>query len=162
MEIRTAVPGDLAALTEIYNHYVTNSHVTFDVNPFKPEQRRGWFDQYAGGRHRLLVAVDEGVLGYAASGPWRPKPAYGTTVELSVYCAPTALRRGVGRLLCERLFGDLAGEDLHRAVGGAALPNPGSEALLSRLGFRPVGVFTQVGRKFDRYWDVAWFEKSLR
>jgi len=95
MEIRTAVPGDLGALTEIYNHYVTNSHVTFDVNPFKPEQRRGWFDQYAGGRHRLLVAVDGGVLGYAASGPWRPKPAYGTTVELSVYCGPTALRRGV-------------------------------------------------------------------
>ena len=163
MDIRPGEIGDLGALTGIYNHYVETSHVTFDVTPFAIEQRRTWFDHHAlRGPHQLIVAVEGEIIGYAASGPWRPKAAYDTTVELSVYCSPHATQRGVGRLLCESLLSKLASEDVMRAVGGAALPNPASVALLARLGFRSVGVFTQVGRKFGRYWDVQWFERSLR
>jgi phosphinothricin acetyltransferase len=162
MEIRAAEPGDLDAITAIYNHYVVTSHVTFDIKPFSVEERREWFAHHAPkGRHRLLVAVETGVVAYASTGRWRPKPAYDTTVELSVYCAPDATRRGYGRVLCERLLEELGREDVTRVVGGAALPNSGSLALLSKLGFRSVGVFTQVGRKFGRYWDVEWFEKAL-
>src|SRR6476620_2056880 len=97
MEIRAAEPRDLPALTAIYNHYVEHSHVTFDVALFSIEERRAWFTHHEpAGSHRLLVAVDGEVVGYASSGRWRPKPAYDTTVELSVYCAAGATGRGVG------------------------------------------------------------------
>jgi len=163
--MRPAVLDDLPALTAIYNHYVVNTTITFDVQPFEPEGRRAWFDDHASsGRHRLLVAVDPDgtLLGYATTSRWRPKAAYDTTVESSVYCRPDVVGRGIGTAVYMALFDSIAGEDIHRIVAGISQPNPASVALHRRLGFREVGVFSNVGRKFGRYWDVAWFERPLR
>jgi phosphinothricin acetyltransferase len=163
--IRPATLDDLAVLTDIYNYYVVNTTVTFDLRPFAPEERRGWFDEHAAaGRHRLIVAVasDATVVGYATTSRWRPKAAYDTTVESSVYLHPAAVGRGVGTALYLALFGAISAEDVHRIVAGVSLPNPASIKLHERLGFRPVGVFAAVGRKFNRYCDVAWFERPLR
>jgi phosphinothricin acetyltransferase len=162
--IRPAIIGDLPALTDIYNHYVINTAITFDLHPFTPEQRRAWFDDHAtSGRYRLLVALDEHqvCLGYASTSRWRPKPAYDTTVEASVYCNPGAVGRGCGSALYSALFKAIAADDVHRIVAGVSLPNPASIKLHERFGFRSVGVFHSVGRKFDKYWDVAWFERPL-
>jgi phosphinothricin acetyltransferase len=164
--IRPAVLGDLPALTEIYNHYIVNTTITFDLAPFESNDRRPWFDDHAPvGRHRLLVAVDgansETVLGYASTSRWRPKAAYETTVESSVYCRPDAVGRGIGTRLYRALFESIDGEDVHRIVAGVSLPNPASVALHERVGFQRVGVFASVGRKFGRYWDVAWFQRPL-
>jgi phosphinothricin acetyltransferase len=163
--VRPAVLDDLAALTAIYNHYVVNSTITFDLRPFEPGERRGWFDDHASsGRHRLLVAAgaDGVVLGYTTTSRWRPKAAYDTTVESSVYCHPDALGRGIGTQLYAALFDAIAAEDVHRVVAGVGQPNPASVALHDRFGFRQVGVFSSVGRKFGKYWDVAWFERPLK
>ena len=92
---------------------------------------------------------------------WRPKPAYETTVESSVYCHPDTVGRGCGTALYAALFDSLRGEDIEVVVAGVSLPNPASVALHERFGFERVGVFQAVGRKFDRYWDVAWFERRL-
>ena len=161
--VRPAVETDLPALTDIYNHYIVHTPITFDVVPLVPEQRRQWFDDHATtGRHRLLVAEDEGqIVGYATTSRFRPKAAYDTTVESSVYCRAECVRRGVGTLLYRALFEAIAAEDVHQIVAGVTLPNPASLALHERLGFQPVGVFPSVGRKFDRYWDVGWFERPL-
>ena len=161
--VRPGAPEDLAALTVLYNHYVTTSHVTFDVTPFTVDERREWFSHYADtGPHRLLVAADEGrMVGYATSGTFRPKPGYRTTVETTVYVAEDAGGRGVGSALYERLFEVLAGEELHRAYAGVAVPNLPSRALHLRFGFTPIGVFREVGTKFGRYVDVEWFERPL-
>src|SRR5258708_28636063 len=112
--VRTAVAGDLPALTDIYNHYVVNTAITFDLQPFTPEGRRAWFDEHAAsGRHRLLVAAHDGhVIGYATSSRWRPKAAYETTVEASVYCRADAVGRGVGTALYTPLFHALRPADL--------------------------------------------------
>jgi phosphinothricin acetyltransferase len=164
--IGPATLADLPALTEIYNHYVVNTPVTFDLQPLSPEQRRSWFDDHAdsAGPHRLFVARDEAgtCLAYATTSRWRPKPAYATTVEASVYCRPDAVGRGCGTALYKAVFRAIEGEDVQTIVAGISLPNAASLALHQRLGFRPVGVFHAVGRKFDRYWDVAWFERPLR
>lgn len=162
--IRPAVSDDLAALTAIYNHYIVHTPITFDVAPFTPDQRRAWFDDHqTSARHRLLVAEDGGtVVGYASSSRWRPKPAYDTTVESSVYVHPDFVGRGVGRRLYSALFDAIAAEDVQTIVAGVALPNPASVALHERCGFSRVGVFHQVGRKFDRLWDVAWFQRPAR
>jgi phosphinothricin acetyltransferase len=101
------------------------------------------------------------VIGYASSSRFRTKAAYDTSVETSVYLAPDAVGRGVGSLLYEKLFKALEGEDAHRAYAGIALPNPASIGLHERFGFKRAGHFTEQGRKFGRYWDVAWYEKPL-
>jgi phosphinothricin acetyltransferase len=91
---------------------------------------------------------------------WRPKPAYDTTVETSIYCAPEAVGKGVGAQLYGALFDAIAGENVHRLVAGYVPPNEASARLHERFGFKPVGVFTEVGWKFGRYWDVCWLERE--
>lgn len=161
--VRDAVLDDVPALTEIYNHYIRTTAVTFDLEPWTVEARTEWFHHYAPtGPHRLLVAVDgERVVGYASSSPFAVKAAYATTVETSVYLAPDATGSGIGTALYGRLFADLEGEDLHRAHAGITLPNPGSVALHRRFGFTEVGVYTEVGRKFGTYHDVLRVHRPL-
>jgi len=73
-----------------------------------------------------------------------------------------AIGRGIGRTLYSALFDAIANEDIHTVVAGMTLPNDGSRAIHERFGFRQVGVFERVGRKFGQYWDVGWFQKMLR
>ena len=155
--------SDLDALTRIYNYYVENTHITFDLLPYSVGARREWFGHYGvTGRHRLLVAEADGaVLGYATSGRFRDKAAYDPSVETTVYCAPEAVGRGAGTALYDALFTELAAEDVHRAVAGVALPNDASLALHLRFGFTEVGTFREVGRKFDKWWDVTWLERPV-
>ncbi|MGW0084813.1 N-acetyltransferase family protein [Streptomyces sp. NPDC003393] len=162
--IRPGAEDDLAELTRIYNHYVIETPITFDIEPFTVDQRRPWLLAHPdSGPHRLLVAEASGtLLGYATSSAFRPKRAYATSVETSVYVAPEHVGRGVGGLLYTALLGALEHEDLHMALAGITLPNEASQRLHARFGFRPVGVYEQVGRKFGRFWDVAWFQRPLR
>jgi phosphinothricin acetyltransferase len=161
--IRAAVRDDLARITEIYNYYVLNTPVTFDVEPYTVEWREPWFAQFgATGRHRLLVAEENGmVMGYAGTTRFRPKASYETTVETTIYCARGAMGKGIGNRLYAQLFDVLKGEDIHRFVAGYTLPNAASEALHRRFGFKVVGVFSENGRKFGKYWDVCWTERAL-
>ncbi|MEW2247038.1 N-acetyltransferase family protein [Streptomyces sp. NPDC006975] len=165
VQVRPGVEADLEALTDLYNHYVRETPITFDTAVFTPEERRSWLLSHPeDGPYRLKVAADadtQEILGYATSSPYRAKPAYSTSVETTVYVAPGAGGRGVGTLLYEALFAALAGEDLHRAYAGIAQPNEPSVRLHERFGFRHVGTYREVGRKFGRWWDVAWYEKEL-
>jgi phosphinothricin acetyltransferase len=124
---------------------------------------RDWFTHYSEiGPHRLFVAAEgDLVLGYATSSSWRPKRAYETSVETSIYLAPEATGRGLGTALYLTLFAALENEDVHRCYGGIAIPNPASIALHERFGFTEVAYFSEQGRKFARYWDVAWYEKPM-
>ena len=160
--IRTAERADLARITEIYNYYVLNTPVTFDVEPYTVERREAWLAQFsATGRYRLIVAEENGVvMGYAATTRFRPKAAYETTAETSIYCAPEAMGKGVGKRLYGELFAMLKGEDIHRFVAVYVLPNAVTEALHRRFGFSVVGVFSENGRKFGKYWDVCWAERA--
>lgn len=161
--MRPAREADLPRLTEIYNHYVRTSPATFDIEPFTLEHRRAWLEQFSeSGPYRLFVAEEDGALfGYAGTTPFRPKAAYETTVEATVYCAPDAIGYGIGGRLYEALFDSVRGEDLRMAMAGITLPNPASVALHRRFGFRLSGIMHEVGRKMGRYWDVAWYEKRL-
>ncbi|MEV6499981.1 GNAT family N-acetyltransferase [Streptomyces prunicolor] len=169
VQVRPGVESDLDALTELYNHYVRETPITFDTVPFSPEERRPWLLSHPeDGPYRLKVAADgtfqgnsQRILGYATSSPYRVKPAYSTSVEVTVYLAPDVGGRGIGTLLYKALFESLADEDVHRAYAGIAQPNEASTRLHERFGFRYIGVHREVGRKFGRYWDVAWHEKEL-
>jgi phosphinothricin acetyltransferase len=163
LEIRWGTGKDLDALVEIYNHYVRETAITFDTEPFSVHERLSWLEQFADtGPHRLVVAEEAGrVVGYACSIRFRPKPAYVTSVETSVYLDPKATGRGIGARLYADLFDSLRGEDLHRAYAGVTHPNPASIALHRSFGFESIGIYREVGRKLGRYWDVEWFERPL-
>jgi phosphinothricin acetyltransferase len=166
VQVRSGIESDIQALVDSYNHYIVDTPITFDTVTFTPEERIEWLRSHSeDGPHRLLVAEEDpsaGVLGYATSSPFRAKPAYSTSVEISVYCAPEARGRGIGTLLYESLFAALEGEDLNRAYAGVTQPNAASVRLHERFGFRHIGTYAEVGRKFGKYWDVAWYEKPLR
>jgi phosphinothricin acetyltransferase len=163
VSIRPAISADIPRLTEIYNHYVIHTPVTFDLEPYTVERRKAWFEQFAArGRHRLLVAEENGIiLGYAGTTRFRPKAAYDTTVETTIYTAQEVIGKGTGRKLYAALFETLANENINRFVGGFTLPNAGSQKLHEYFGFKNVGVFSQVGYKFGKYWDVQWTERPL-
>jgi len=162
--IRDATIADLPALTDIINHYIVHTPINFDVEPYTVDARREWFEEHAAhGKYRLVVAEEAGQLvGYATTSRWRPKAAYGTTVESSVYCRHDACGRGIGSALYRALFDAIKTEDIHMIVAGATMPNAASKALHARAGFHQVGVFKAVGRKFGQFWDVAWFQRAAR
>src|SRR6185437_13540615 len=102
-------------------------HSTWNRTPWSG--RISWFSQFgSAGRHKLLVAQDNGiVLGYAGTMRFRPKAAYYTTVETTIYCAADHTRKGLGSLLYAALFEAIKDEDIHRIVAGFTLPNAASQ-----------------------------------
>lgn len=164
LEIRQADSRDLNRLVEIYNHYVTETHVTFDTEPFAVAARTQWFTQFSDvGPHRLLVGeLGDAVIGYASSSRFKTRPAYDTSVETTIYLDPQQVGNRLGEKLYRQLLDDLQDEEsVHRAYAGIALPNPGSVALHEKLGFVRVGSYHEVGFKLGKYWDVDWFEKDV-
>ncbi len=160
---RPAELGDLAALTDIYNYYVRETPVTFDIEPRTIEQRRQWLDSFGlTGRYRCFVAVKDGaVIGWASSHRYNERAAYDTTVLSSIYLAPQLTGQGIGPRLYAVLFDALKDEDIHRAFGGITQPNDASVRLHRAFGFEPAGIYREVGRKFGRYWDVATYLRPM-
>ncbi|MTV27049.1 N-acetyltransferase [Nitriliruptoraceae bacterium ZYF776] len=161
--MRDATPTDLPAVAAIYTHYVLNTTTTFNTQVRTPREWTERFEEaVVGGPHHLLVAEVAGqVAGYVETQAFRPKPAYGRSVELSVYTAPDGLARGVGGALYGTLFDRLAGGPFHRAYSVIALPNERSVAFHERWGFVHRGTLTEAGHKFGRYLDVAFYERAL-
>jgi len=163
VQIRDAVADDIPALQEIYNHYILNTTVTFDIEPVSLENRMRWFSHYApGSRHQLLVAVKGSTpVGYATSSIFREKAAYATSVESSIYIHPGHTGEGIGHRLYARLLQNLLRTAVHRVYACITLPNPVSVSLHCKLGFVTVGVFREAGYKFSEYRDVQWMELAL-
>lgn len=161
--VRDATADDLPAIAAIYTHYVLNTTITFNTQVRTPREWRDQFDtEVVGGPYDLLVAtVDGQVTGFIATQPFRPKPAYGRSVEVTVYVAPDATGGGVGGALFHAMLDRLEASDFHRAYSVVALPNDGSIAIHERFGFVHRGTLTEAGHKFGRYLDVAFLERAL-
>ena len=162
LTIRPGHDSDLPALVEIYNHYIRTTPITFDLEPYTLESRRPWMAQFKpNGRHRLLVGTIAGqVVGYTCTATFRAKAAYDPSVETSVYLRHDMTGKGHGATLYTALFDLLKDEDVHRYYAGITIPNEASIKLHMRFGFVTAGTFTEVGRKFGRYWDVVFMEKK--
>lgn len=161
--VRHCGPGDYDAVVRIYNHYIENSPATFDVVPYSVGARASWFAQFTeDGPHQLLVAaMNDLVLGYCCSTQFKTRPAYDVSVETTAYVDAGATGQGIGKQMYATLMAKLASTGVHGAYAGVTLPNDGSVKLHESLGFTRIGVFEEVGRKFDKYWSVAWFQKRL-
>lgn len=161
--IRRATADDLEGITRVYDQYIVDSHVSFDVEPWPRTRRLAWWDEHQGhpGLVVLVADVDGEVVGAAYSSWYRPKVAYERSVETSVVLDGEWVGRGLGRRIYGALMDELAAAGTHRAYAVVALPNDASVALHHRLGFRDVGVQDECGWKLGRYWSTLTLEKRF-
>jgi phosphinothricin acetyltransferase len=160
--IRQAIAADAGDIAHIYNHYVRETIVTFEEQPVSiVEMAKRLADTAADSLPWLIAEQDGAITGYARASKWKPRSAYRFSVETTIYLAPDCLGKGVGTTLYQFLVNELKKLGLHAAIGGIALPNAGSVALHEKLGFRKVAHFAEVGFKFDRWIDVAYWQLML-
>lgn len=159
--LRDCTKQDAGPLCAIYNHYVEQTAITFEEVPVYADEMARRIAEVTS-RLPWLVWEQEGtVVGYAYAAPWKPRSAYRHSVETTIYLDSDAQGRGIGSLLYRSLVARLRSLDVHCAVGGIALPNPASVALHEKLGFRNIGQFREIGRKFGRWIDVGYWELRL-
>jgi phosphinothricin acetyltransferase len=158
LHVRPATQDDAAACAAIYAPYVTDTAVSFELEP--PDATE--LARRMAAAHVWLVLEDAGrVVGYAYAGPFHPRAAYRFATETSVYLERGFERRGGGRALYAALLPLLRERGYTSAIAGMTLPNPGSVGLHAALGFELVGTYRRVGFKFDRWHDVAWTQLML-
>lgn len=154
--VRPGAAVDAKGILEIYNHAVTSTTDTFDLVPRTLEQQLAWIADHAGAHPALVAAEPNGnVLGFASLSPYRPRPAYATTAEDSVYVAGSARGRGVGKALLSELVRVGHEHGFHSVIGRIVGHNEVSIGLHRACGFTEVGVEREVGRKFGRWLDVV-------
>ena len=157
--IRDATPADAAAIAAIYAPMVTDTIISFEEEPPSAEE----VAERIAASHVWLVAEEDGdVVGYAYATRFHPRAAYRWSVEVSIYLAPEARGRGVGRELLTPLLARLREMGFVQAFGGTALPNPASERLLESFGFKKIAHWERVGFKFDAWHDVSWRQLTLQ
>jgi phosphinothricin acetyltransferase len=160
--IREPHVRDAGAICAIFNHFVTNTAVTFQTDPV-PKAEMAAMIAAASTRFPWLLWEDGGkVVGYAVASEWKSRCAYRFSVETSVYLDPQAAGRGIGTRLYKSLLDQVQGAGHHSALAGIALPNPVSVALHEKLGFVKAGYFREVGWKFDKWVDVGYWQKIFR
>jgi len=164
LAIRKATTDDLWQVSEIYNYYVRNSVVTFDIEPLTLDDWRHKFEYINELELPFLVAISPGgqLLGFAYVAPWRQKAAYRRTVEDSIYLRPAAIGKRVGTKLLEKLMAEAKSAGVKEIV--AVISDKGAEssiALHERFGFKHQGHLGKVGFKFGRWLGTVLMQKSL-
>jgi phosphinothricin acetyltransferase len=159
--VRPAADADLVGAAAIYDDEVRTGISTFDLEPPPVSYWSHHLESTEPGDH-FLVADDRGdVVGFAYSSSYRPRPGYRLTRETSVYLAQRAKGRGLGRRMYDDLLDRVRADGIHVVLALVAQPNPASDALHLACGFEHLGTMREVGRKFDRWLDTAWYQKLL-
>lgn len=164
LTIRPATAADLDAITEIYADAVRNGTASYELEPPTAAEMAARFEALAGGGFPYIAAESAGrLIGYAYAGPFRPRPAYRFVVENSIYVAPDAKGRGIGRLLLERLIAEAEKLGFRQmiAVIGDGHPGSASVKLHERMGFRHSGRLEGSGYKHGRWLDTTFMQLSM-
>src|SRR5262245_40878734 len=161
--LRAATTADLAAITRIYAHAVEHGTASFEIKPpDEAEMTRRYWSLMDGGYPYLVAELDAAVAGYAYAGPYRTRPAYRWSVEDSIYIDPAAYRRGLGRVLLEKLIEQSTERGFRQmiaVIGDSA--QVASIELHRAAGFRHVGNIENVGFKFGRWLDSVIMQRAL-
>jgi len=154
MTIRKATSADIKAITDIYNEAILNTVATFDTTPKTLDEQKIWFNKH-NAKYPVLVAEEaKTVIGWASLSAWSDRCAYADTAEISLYIKEGQRGKGVGRKLSEAVLKAGKEAGLHTVIARMAEGNSASIHLAESLGFKPIGVMKEVGRKFGKLLDV--------
>ncbi len=162
MAVREAEAGDGDALAGIYNPYIADTIITFEETPVSAVEMTQRVAATVEDGLPWLVAEDgEQVAGYAYASKWKGRCAYRYATEITVYLDEAYQGQGIGLGLYQHLFNELRSRGMHTVIAGIALPNDASIALHEKMGLEKVAHFKEVGRKFDRWIDVGYWQANL-
>ncbi len=159
--MRAARDADLPGAAAIYDEQVRVGISTFDLEPPPPSYWQHHLASTEPGDHFLVADDGREIVGFAYSSAYRPRPGYRLTRETSVYLSAGARGQGLGRRLYDDLLGRVRDDGIHVVLALVAMPNPASVALHEACGFEHLGTMREVGRKFDRWLDTAWYQLVL-
>jgi phosphinothricin acetyltransferase len=156
--IRPVRAEDAPAICAIYNHYIKNTVITFEEELLEPPEIKRRIAAVSA-KYPWFVREENGeILGYAYANSYRDRSAYRYAAELSIYLKEDRLGEGIGSGLFERLLSELKETKLHALVSAITLPNDRSIALQKKFGFREIACFAEIGFKFGKWLDVAYWE----
>jgi len=160
--LRLVEAKDAQAIVDIYNYYIEHTAVTFEEEKLNVDDMLLRINKIQQVGHIWLVAeLNNKVVGYAYSAPWRERSAYRFSCEITVYLSADAKGKGLGTSLYQALFVKLKNMDIKTVIGGITLPNDASIALHEKLGMEKVAHFTDVGLKFEQWLDVGYWQVNL-
>jgi L-amino acid N-acyltransferase YncA len=159
--LREACSGDAESIREIYAPFVKETPISFETEVPTVDEMYRRIEQYRS-NHAYFVAISNNkVVGYAYGSVHRTREAYKPSTEVTVYVAQNEQRKGIGRSLYAKLLPRLKQKGFHAAFAAITLPNPKSIALHEAAGFTHAGTFKEVGRKFNAWHDVGWWQRLL-
>lgn len=161
MQVRPAAMADAEALRAIYNREVLETTHTFDLEPRTLEEQQAWIREREGALGVVVAEIEGVVAGFASLSAYRPRPAYRTSVESSVYVAESARGAGVGRALMEELIDLATQRGFHTIIARIVGGHDASIGLHHSCGFQVVGTEREVGRKFGKWLDVVVMQRLL-
>ncbi|MBU0663798.1 MAG: GNAT family N-acetyltransferase [Proteobacteria bacterium] len=160
--IRAMRADDAEAVAGIYNHYITQTIITFEEEAVSSSEISQRLQNVQSSSLPWFVAEQAGeVVGYAYADKWKGRCAFRFSMEVTVYVSPDKLGYGIGTRLYRKMFPALRECGIHVAIAGIALPNEGSRAVHEKFGFTKVAHFKEVGFKFDRWIDVGYWQLIL-
>ena len=163
MMIRPVSIEDADRIAAIYNHYVTETAISFEQDPVSPQAMESRIQAIVEQQLPWLVLESGGELvGYAYATTWRKRHAYRSTVESTVYVAANQISHGFGTKLYRALLDELRARNFHTVLGLIAVPNPASVKLHQSFGFKRVSAYAQVGKKFDQWIDMEGWQLMLK
>ncbi|HWV15632.1 MAG TPA: arsinothricin resistance N-acetyltransferase ArsN1 family B [Cellvibrio sp.] len=160
MNIRACEIKDIPSLCEIYNHYIEETVITFEEKAVTTEEMSRRVNSIQQSFPWLVCVRDNEVVGYAYASTWKERSAYRHTVEVTVYVKHSGVGKGVGKALYQALLELLKPADYHILLACIALPNEASVGLHEYFGFKKIAHFAEVGRKFNRWLDVGYWQKT--
>lgn len=160
--IRKVKLEDAKAIAAIYNEYVVNTVITFDIEPVGATEMMSRIVTISSGYPYFVYETEGRVVGYCYAHPWKEKAAYRHTLETTVYLSPEATGKGIGKRLMQKLIEACRSSGYRALIACITEGNRASNALHEKLGFRQVSRFEKVGSKFGRWLDVADYELLLK
>ena len=159
--IRNFKIEDTPQLLSIYNFFVLNSVVTFDLEVRAFEAFKHKVSSISSQFPFIVYELENEVLGFAYGNTFRPRPAYNNTVESTIYVKHDSHGKQIGTMLYTRLIELLAKCNYHSVIGILTIPNVASEQLHKKMGFKQVGLLKEVGFKFKEWHDIGIFQLKL-
>jgi L-amino acid N-acyltransferase YncA len=159
--LRSATTNDAVQICQIYTHYVLQTTITFEEQPVTPDDMLQRIRETTEGLPWIIAEQDGRLLGFCYASKWKGRCAYRYSVESTVYLRPDSLDQGIGSKLYAALLNELRERQMHTVMGGIALPNEASVIFHEKFGFEKVAHFKEVGRKFDNWIDVGYWQLRL-